>query len=214
MAEKKIFIFGDSFTVKDEYMNYTWTERLAKNFNVTNFSKQGYSNSHIYLSILENLDKLESGDILIVAWGDVFRFYTNDVKSKSKPEVIKNYVKHFHNEKLAKEHYKFYLDKVEELTKKAGIKLIVLWSSPSDYGPVSFDRFLYDYLDETKAEYIKTFDIDIRPALIFYSLAEIKDMNLPDHEKSRVFTEDWRPNHIMSKETHSLIYDKITKHLE
>ena len=207
----QVFVFGCSFS-EDVNVEWSWPTMLAENFNVTNFAQSANSNAHIYLSFIENIDKLNPGDVAIVSWGDIVRFYTTNPKDKTK--LIETYVKHFHNETLNKEHYKFYLENTERLAKQAGVKLIVLWSSPSDYGPMSLERFLYDHLDVNTAQYEKEFDIDIRPALIFYSLAEIREKNLPKEIRINCFTHDERPNHIESKDTHLEIYNKIVEHLK
>lgn len=206
----KVFVYGCSFAENLD-IDWTWPTRLKNNFDVTNFARSANSNHHIFLSVVESIDKLTPGDVMIVSWGDIVRFYTKNPKDKSK--LLETYIENFHNETLDKEHYNFYLERVEQLAKNAGVKLIVLWSSPSDYGPLSLERFLYDHLDESTARYEKTFDIDIRPALIFYSLAEIREMNLPKNERINCFANDERPNHIASRETHLKIYNRIVEHL-
>jgi hypothetical protein len=206
----KVFIHGCSFAENLD-VDWSWPTMLQNNFEVENFARSANSNQHIFLSVIENINKMHPGDTMIVSWGDIVRFYTKNPKDKS--NLVETYVEHFHNETLDKEHYSFYLDRVEQLAKEAGVKLIILWSSPSDYGPMSLERFLYDHLDVDTARYEKTFEIDIRPALIFYSLAEIREMNLPKEERINCFAHDERPNHIASKETHLTIYNRIVEHL-
>ena len=207
----QVFIFGCSFS-ENLKIEWSWPTMLEQNFNVSNFAESGNSNAHIYLSFLENIIKMKPGDVAIVSWGEILRFFTRNPKDKQM--IMETYFKYFHNEILDKEHYKYYLENVERLAKQAGVKLIVLWANPSDYGPLSEKRFSYDYLDKNTAEYQRDFDIDIRPALIFYSLEEIKKKKLYYQERIKYLSEDPRPNHIESKQTHLEIYNKIVEYLE
>jgi len=206
MPKKTVYMFGCSFSV-DYEVSWTWPTMLAKKYMVKNFSQEGFSNSHIYLSILENIEQMKRGDTMVVVWSDLFRFYTINAKHKSK--MLNTYLRYFHNEKLVKEHYKFYLDQVEILAREHDVQLVVVWSHPSDYGPASVDRFRYEYLHEDESQYIRNFENEIKPALIFYSLNEIKSLNLVNKILINYFSNDPRPNHIQSKETHSLIFKKL-----
>lgn len=82
----KLFVFGDSFSeqrgihapysIWKGYSPDTYPHIISKKLEIPlfNFSHGGFSNSDIFQSVCQNVDKIEDGDIVIIGWSGLARF--------------------------------------------------------------------------------------------------------------------------------------------
>lgn len=89
---KKLWIFGDSFSASNNrehveswrrkyikwkgYVPKVWSEYLNEtlNYRLINLSISGTDNYSIFDTIIDNIDKIESNDIVIIGWTSTLRF--------------------------------------------------------------------------------------------------------------------------------------------
>jgi hypothetical protein len=206
-----IYIFGGSFAEPGHSRG--WVKKISDNFQVINFAMSNKSNAHSFLDLINVKDKLKPNDTIIFVINDCWFPYIdniNDLDLSVKQRIMEDFAKHFFNEKLLSEQYKFYLDSFKKISKEKDVKLIALWASPSNY--INSDHWPWAkpfYLDLNKHVYITDFPNEIRPSLMFYSKLELQ--GLSPKEESQVMTCDERPNHIANELIHDAIYDKIKK---
>lgn len=209
----KLYIFGDSFSVnyarpsliQKLFENTTiyeqqlsWIHQLSQKYKVRNFSEGGYSNSHIFLKFIENIDSVTSNDFVIIGWTDVTRPYANMKMTQKLREL---YVEHFYNYRLHREHSKLYMTTVKEILIKRNIPHLIFWSFPSDYAnlPAWTCRDPNDFI------YCDEFANEIRPALIYFSRIEL-DSNLTVQESIEYMGNDPRLNHIANTAVHKELF--------
>ncbi len=105
---RKLYIFGDSFTV-DYEADWTWTRQLASKLRVDammNNSIIGCSNDWILTKIKEQEEKLQKDDVVLVVLTSPYRFWF----FKDKPELSNFKIANWDN--FAKEHEKGHVDAV------------------------------------------------------------------------------------------------------
>lgn len=203
----KIYIFGDSFCERHSYNKLAWPAKLSRKFFVVNESFGGASNHEIFLTFLKYCDIMEDGSVVVLAWTDTNRFYVNPGVEKTQ-KIVKQYWMNFHNSILTKLYHQVYCSEVKRLAKLKNLKLLILWSFPSDYD-VGFSNanWTYSVSDECQHIYFDEFENEIKPSLIHVSKNEIKDI---DHTQvADFFNTDPRPNHIESQEIHDALYNII-----
>jgi len=179
----KIWCFGDSFTAGhgcipgyqyyDEYRkdgDMIWTEHLSKStgLEVINLGKMGYSNYSIFDSIIENYQKIEKNDIVIIGKTFAGRFdvpHNNELKnifsliektdslvkrelSDFSDEILQtiiNFQYHFASNKAYKKrqdkHFKFITDLLKDRTE---VKQIIEWDISNGKFIAAFDTIAKD----------------------------------------------------------------------
>lgn len=209
----KLYIFGDSFSVNygqpsliQRFFEKTtiyeqqpsWIQQLSQKYKVRNFSEGGYSNSHIFLKFVENIDSITSNDFVIIGWSDVTRPYA-DIKMTQKLREL--YMEYFYSHRLHREHSKMYMSTVKEILIKRNIPHLIFWSFPSYYdnGPSWTCRDLNNFV------YCDEFANEIRPALIYFSRIEL-DSNLTVQEYIEYMGNDSRLNHVGNATVHNELF--------
>ena len=210
---RKLYIFGDSFSKSYEQPSLiqrifeniilhakqlSWIQQLSQKYKVKNFSEGGYSNSHIFLKFVENIDSITSNDFVIIGWSDVTRPYANIPMTQ---KLRESYVKNFYNYRLHTEHTKMYMTTVKEILIKRNIPHLIFWAFPSDYANGS----PWTCRDPNDFIYCDEFTNEIRPALIYFSRIEL-DSNLTVQESIEYMGNDPRLNHIDNTAVHKELF--------
>ena len=210
-----IYMFGGSYAQPGSGPD-SWVTKISDNYKVKNLAWANKSNAEMYLDLLSVKDKLKANDTIIVVWNDYLFPYINNVNSnalENKRDIISFYLKHLHNEELVLEHYKFYLNSFKQIAQERDVKLIALWSVPSNY----INHWMWPWhqdhhLNYKKHTYAVDFPNDIRPSLMYFSKVEMK--HLTDSEQEALVAKDHRPNHIANLSVHDEIYNYITQMLD
>lgn len=204
----KIYIFGDSFCEWHPYNQLAWPAKLSKEFFVVNESFGGASNHEIFLTFLRYCDTMEDGSVVVLAWTDTNRFYVNPGIEKT-TSIVKQYWINFHNSTLSKLYHQAYHAEIKRLAKLKNLKLLILWSFPSDYDMgFSNANWTHSVSHECQYVYFDEFENEIKPPLIHISKNEVSHIADPD-QVAHYFKTDPRPNHIANQEIHDALYNIV-----
>lgn len=210
-----VFIFGDSFFEEVRWNTNSWPVKLSNDIDVINYASSGSSNHDIYLSFMNAVPSLKEDDIVVVGWTEPNRFYCSD--RRRVPNVQNTYQSYLHNETLQNLYYRTYMAEVERICEENKVHLLVMWAFPSGYNiPMQNPIWNLKQVGELSADkynYIKNFKNEIRPALIYFSWADL-DITLPESELVNEFSNDNRPNHIDNQKVHDEIVKVITEFVE
>jgi hypothetical protein len=211
----KIYIFGDSFCVPDEFNHNSWTVKLRKNYNVITEADLGASNHEIFLKFLKYCDLMEDGSTVILAWSDPTRFYLQPNIART-DHLYSVYWDNFYNPILDELYQRLYISEVKRLTKLKNLRLLVLWAFPSGYDiDHQNPNWLFDVPDDAVYTYLDTFEHEVKPPLIYFSKKEIDHLNIKNHKQiSEFFRNDRRSNHLGDQRTHDALHDIVSDFAE
>lgn len=211
-----VYIFGDSFFMKTHH-KYAWPNRLLENYQVYNYAEGGLGNYEIFLRFLNCLELFKNDDVIIFGWSDPNRFYLNPNLQKT-DKIYKIYYENFYNKTLNEIHQNALCNEIKNIVKERTLKILFLWSFPTDYTDVDKENF--NWLDSVMCKtsyeqylYRDTFLNEVRPALIYFSMKEIGKVK-KYHKAINHFVKDFRPNHIADQEVHNAIYDIVSQFIE
>jgi hypothetical protein len=157
---------------------------------------------------------MNDGSTVILAWSEPSRFYLRPGISRT-DSLYEIYWTNFYNEILDNLHQKLYTDEVKRLAKLKKLKLLILWSFPSNYNIADIENpnWLHSTGNESEYIYIDEFDNEIKPPLIHFSKKEVA--HITDHaELTNYFRKDTRSNHIGDQRIHDALHDIICEFVE
>ena len=189
-----IFVFGDSFAIRT-HLTWAWPRLLEQNYTVYNRAVGGSSCSAILEKLKESIssNEIASDDFIVLCLSDKTREYMEIADPEWNTKTT--------------EKYNLTLNEIKSILEN--FRHVVIWGFPSDYGDSGgWLNEKFSYIDKDSYVYNVGFKNEIKPALIYYSRQEYK--NIRNHKQmSRIFSNDRRPNHIGNDEIHKKIFGAV-----
>lgn len=211
MKSKKLYIFGNSFTLRSN-CEYSWIDRLEKKYSVFNLSRAGENNGGIFLKFLEYKDIITEEDTVLICWSDYNRFYVKDPLIFNKKKTLeRTYYDYFYNEELLKYQSCGYLDQIIKITEQKNFKMLFFWAIPTEFkNMTNWIDTSFDYLSTESYIYSHNLKNEVRPALIYFSRKEINE-SISKNKKSLInlYQHDSRPSHILDKNVHAGLFNIV-----
>jgi hypothetical protein len=196
VRKKKLYIFGDSFSIKSGFIYSSWINQLSKKYKVVNFSKGGTGCAEIFNQLKINIANITPDDIVLIGWSDQNRDFKFD-------------------KELQQTKYKEALTTAKELLVNRGIRHLVFWSFPSDDSKkIGWCDEGFDNIHHSEYDYIVRFENEIVPALIWFSKQEVINNRWPDEQVIDYFGNDTRVNHLGEQKIHNVLFEIVDEFIQ